>query len=494
MGVALLLAACSQSVPTRTTPSAGNDLPDVPLTVRPAQPNCSADAQAGLARLVPFNKISGQNYLPAARLQAQADLPANLQSLLFTTRSLINSHYYGFSTVDLQALHHKYEAIFRQGRPGSLALYPIDDAVDETMGQYIDEIKDGHTYYLDAASAQAYRDSQAGNPTPTPRFGFVSALVPDADGVLVLDVTADAPFYAAGLRRGDVLTELNGQAFTRVDTSETKEGDAKNSAAFGKIISAAAALKAPVTLKYLRKGEAKTVQVAARIISSTPLPWGELAADPSGQKHFYLRIPTFSGNGIADRVHALVSQAKADGAADVIVDLRDNGGGLITEFVGAAGAFAPTAAGEVLEDLTSNDVTIRYNAGAGRIEATDACNDTPYAQPIAHPDVWTGKTVILTTEGSASASELFSQVLRLGGNTRIIGEKTYGVGNTFTYIFDEPGNPERALSVTSGRGKLLNGQYASEDVTPDETQPDDLGALAQGNDLALNAAFGYLDK
>ena len=48
--------------------------------------------------------------------------------------------------------------------------------------------------------------------------------------------------------------------------------------------------------------------------------------------------------------------------------------------------------------------------------------------------------------------------------------------------------------MTSGRGKLLNKVYATADVTPDELQPDDLAKLAQGNDLAYNAAIAYLSK
>ncbi len=498
LGLSLLLAACGQTVVEKTVtvekPVEG-DLPFVPVTVRPATANCAPSSTAGAARLVGFEHLAGQNYVRHPNLRAQADLPSNLQSLLFDTRALVNGYYYGFSPVDLQALHQKYAAIFKQGRDKSLALYPIDAAVDTTMGQYISEIKDGHTFYLDAASATSFRDSEAGNPTPTPRFGFMRALIPGADGVLVLDVTADAPFYAAGLRRGDVLTEMNGHAFTRVDTSGTDDGDARNAAAFTKIITDAAALAAPVTVTYTRGGETKTAQIAAKIISSTALPWGELKQDQAGKKHYYLRIPTFSGNGIADKVHALVTQAKAAGASDIIIDLRDNGGGLISQFVGAAAAFAPNQAGEILEDNTANDTTFRYDAARKAVVATDVCvEDGQYTMPIAAPDQWTGKTVILTTQYSASASELFAQVLRLGGNTRVIGEETYGVGNTFTYIFDLPGTPERALSVTSGRGKLLNKQYATEDVTPDQNVKDDLAALAQGNDLALNAAITYLDQ
>ena len=510
VSLALMLGACTQTVEKvvekRVEVAVPSDIPAVPRVQRPATPDCGPAAPSSLANLVGgFNKIEFQNYLRTPVLKAQTDLPDTVQSMIFATKALMNSYYYGFSTVDLQALHTEYEALFRKDRPKSLALYPINNSVDQLMVKYADAPGDEHTFYLNAAQAQSYRDSFNGASTPTPVFGVSYVPVPQNDGIVILNVRGESPFYRAGLRRGDVISKIDGQTLLRQGEAD----DVKLRARYAVIITAAAKKSGPATpgigqangpavpIEYSRAGVVQSaISLNAQFLPALTLPWGELRTDAEGKKNFYLRIPTFSGTQIADTVHALVTKAKTENAQSIVVDLRDNGGGRLVEFVGAAAAFSPSNAGEILEDLTANDIIFTFDGQ--NIIGTDTCTEKVgkpsdrYIQPILNPVVWTGKTVVLTNQYSASASEIFAQVLRLGGKTRVIGEKTYGVGNTFTYNFDMPG--ARALSVTSGRGKLLNKVYATADVTPDELQPDDLAKLVQGNDLAYNAAIAYLSK
>lgn len=472
----VLLSACGRHV-------LEDRLPDVPLAVRPAQPNCRASVQ-GLAGLVGLAKLSGQNVLTPATLRAQNHSPDNLYNLLLTARRALNGYYYGFSGVDLQALHRKYETLFRAGQDRPLSLYGIDAGTDARMAAYFAEVGDGHTYYLDEAQARTYRDVQAGNPTPQPVFGLSFAPLPGTDGAVVLSVRGDGPAFAAGLRRGDVLRRVNGEAFDRNGADE-----AAARTAYSALLARAAAGGSAAHFQYDRAGSPNSAFIQARVLSAGQLPYGEFL--PNGV--YYLRLPSFSGAGVADRVHALVGAAKRGEAQGVILDLRDNGGGRVVEFVGAAAAFAPDFAGEVLEDNTANDVTFRYDGASGSVVGSDVCGSQRFSQSVTSPQTWTGPTAILVNARSASASELFAQALRLGGKARVIGEDTYGVGNTVTYIFTDGVPGARAMSVTAGRGRLLNGRYAQEQVKPDDAQSDDLARLAQGEDLALNAARAYLE-
>jgi carboxyl-terminal processing protease len=87
---------------------------------------------------------------------------------------------------------------------------------------------------------------------------------------------------------------------------------------------------------------------------------------------------------------------------------------------------------------------------------------------------------------------MFSQNIKLGGQATLIGEETYGVGDTSTFHLELPG--ERGISVTAGRVSV-GGQASTQFVTPDIAVRDDLAALAaSGTDAALQTAFTELLK
>ncbi len=484
VGFALLLGACGQNAAEKPVPIE-SDLPAIPIAQRPAQPDCGQNvvAQAGGIRNFRF-----ENHFAPSKVRAQgtAELADTVQGELISARSSLNSYYYGFSSVDRAALNTKYEALFRKDRPGNLASYGLNDQTDQLMDQYIGDMNDPHTYFLNADIYQFIKDVIQGNAQPAPSFGFFFRPVPNADGAVLVDVRGDSPAFAAGLRRGDVIVSIDGQPLRRSGDDEA------TFAAYAKLRAAAAAKKQPVPIAYRRAGGAQTINLTGAVLSAAELPWGEVRTDAAGQKQFYLRLPTFEPVGAAQRVHDLVAQAKAAGVRGVIVDLRDNGGGLITEYLASAGAFAPATTGNILENLSADDATAKY-AGNGNLSVSSVCEKTVQTIPyVQNAQEWTGNVAVLVNGNSASGSEYFSQALRLGGKASILGEKTYGAGNTFTNFFDLPGG--RAMTVTLGRSRQLNGAYNPEDILPDNVQPDDLAKLAAGNDLALNAAFAYLDK
>ena len=170
--------------------------------------------------------------------------------------------------------------------------------------------------------------------------------------------------------------------------------------------------------------------------------------------------------------------------------LRNNGGGLVREYVGAVAAFVPDQAGQTLRFLDASESVFAYKDGNVLYNWT--CSKPTSALKINTPAQWKGKVAVLLNMGSASASEMFSQNIKQGSKAILVGEPTYGVGNTSTFILELPA--KRGVSVTAGRVSV-GGQAATEKVTPEIKAPDDKAALAAtGIDDALQIALAELRK
>nr|WP_237427735.1 S41 family peptidase [Deinococcus xianganensis] len=348
------------------------------------------------------------------------------------------------------------------------------------MNDYVDGVRDGHTYFLDAAGFRAFRDSLSAAPTPTPRLGVRWAAVPGEDGAVLLDAFPEWPAAQAGLTRGDTLLSIGGQPLTR----QPGDSDAAHAARLSTLLGQASAAGAPVTVTYRRaQAGAETTAsttVTPLVLSSAPLPYARTVAPGT----VLLRLPTFATSGVAQQVHALIGGAQRAGATHLILDLRGNGGGLLSEAIGVAGALVGDRAGETIETLDGQDVTYAYRNG--QVLAGVNCAPTSPVLGVGTPARWTGRLTILVNEGSASASEIVAQLAAQTGAT-LTGERSYGVGNTVTVIGAISG--DRGLSVTIGRANDLRGQPLTPDVTPSPTTPDDQRALAHGHDLPLEAAL-----
>ncbi|NTY00387.1 S41 family peptidase [Deinococcus sp. JMULE3] len=467
----LLLAACT---PTPAPPVPGDDVPTVPRATRPARPSCVLNPE-WLSALGGPAGLMGVNLRAPLRAQATP----SLFDQLLDVREAINGSYWGESGVDLQALHEQAETGARTAF-GNLRAADLTTQTDAFMNDYVDGVRDGHTYFLDAAGFRAFRDSLSAAPTPTPRLGVRWAAVPGEDGAVLLDAFPEWPAAQAGLTRGDTLLSIGGQPLTR----QPGDSDAAHAARLSTLLGQASAAGAPVTVTYRRaQAGAETTAsttVTPRVLSSAPLPYARTVAPGT----VLLRLPTFATSGVAQQVHALIGGAHRAGATHLILDLRGNGGGLLSEAIGVAGALVGDRAGETIETLDGQDVTYAYRNG--QVLAGVNCAPTSPVLGVGTPARWTGRLTILVNEGSASASEIVAQLAAQTGAT-LTGERSYGVGNTVTVIGAISG--DRGLSVTIGRANDLRGQPLTPDVTPAPVTPDDLRALAHGHDLPLEAAL-----
>lgn len=471
-----LLSACGPTTPSVVIKPTSDDVPSVPRAARPAQANCAQQSLAEQLSGGNLARLRYQSFTPSLQAQASGD---TLAALLLSTRKALNSKYYGFSAVDLQALHETWETRFRKSF-GNLQ-QGIPNAADDLMTQYVTALNDEHTFYLDPEQYRAFTGQGNGAPTPKPKFGFQSAAVPSEDGAVVLDVGVGTPAQEAGLKRGDTILSINGVGLKRSGSDDTSSQQYAAQLA-------AVAIQGRSTVLSIRRGETPlSVTVTPRIISSSAEPSGYLLGSV-----YVLRLPSFASNGTAQQVHILVQAAQKTGATSLILDLRGNRGGLVSEATGVSAAFAPSRAGQTLAFLDAQDYTYFYEGSSniGKIAVRGTCvSGSVTLTAINNPAYWTGKLAVLINAQSASASEVVTETLQQAG-VSAFGEITTGVGNTATTISELPSS--RGMSITVARSSALDGQYLTAKVAPTVNMGEDLRALAHGRDVLLEAALSQV--
>ena len=204
-----------------------------------------------------------------------------------------------------------------------------------------------------------------------------------------------------------------------------------------------------------------------------------------------LKIPTFyedsyDGNEIGREVHRLIGQANARRLERLVVDVRDNGGGQLTNCMVAANAFVPQLGYKLRHALA--DLSFTYKMGVLTLGGNDLVQNRLFFQqqeertrPYAR---WSKPVAVLVNEETASCGEIFAYLLQKVGRGPIIGEKTYGVSNSATRYFGLPG--DYAMGVTIGQLHNFDGSRLPAFITPNILVKDDLELLnKQGWDGAL---------
>jgi carboxyl-terminal processing protease len=198
----------------------------------------------------------------------------------------------------------------------------------------------------------------------------------------------------------------------------------------------------------------------------------------------YIRIPSFDVIGkVASTVHQLLRRAQSLGVKRLIVDVRDNPGGVDFEVLAAAGAFVKrTGFTQEYRDSSRTQVVVD-----GTVQLLSGV--TVYATP--EPALFTGKLAVLVNSHSYSGAEYLAQFVQDAKTGIIVGEASGGLGNTGSTEFNLPDGS--ALVLTIFKSLRLDGSYLPDRVTPDEAVPDELEQQERtGRDAALQRALELL--
>lgn len=389
------------------------------------------------------------------------------QDLLNEVSRLLNDYYGGFSQVRPQELRQKYQGELEKVCAGEVAC--PTNKVFPLIQSLIAEIGDRHTRYFTPEDYAEVQRRLAGTSSNRPQLGVQLQLVPGLEGLLVVEVSAETPAEEAGLRRGDRILAVNGEALPQAESE--RNNFLRDRLGMGE----------PVNLTIQRAQQRFDVQLRPRIISLRQLPSLALRSDGVA----VLRIPSFSGyQQVGPRIHELVRQAQAAGAKAMVIDLRNNGGGVLSECLVGAGAFVE----ETYRRLQDNMRFSEQGYKEGYYYFRSGGRDRPQYEVRAVR--WTAPVVVLVNERTASCAEYFTFDLQEGRQAQVIGQPTAGVGNTatiFLRLSDGSG-----LQVTTSRAQRRDGSFYPDRVTPTLSFSDDWQALAEGRDVMLEKAVELL--
>ena len=251
----------------------------------------------------------------------------------------------------------------------------------------VDSLGDtGHTVFLTPDQVQAQSDQMSG------RISGIGIMVDTRAGVpLIISVFDGSPADKAGLRAGDLITSVDGQATERLTLDEVI-----------KRVRGAAGTTVNLGITH-RDGTTDEVPIVRAEIVVPTASW----AFVPGTKIADIRLAEFS-QGAADGVRSALTEALAQGAESVVLDLRGNPGGLVDEAINIAGLFLPEG-----------------STVYGQQDRSGTRTEVPTTSTPIAPDL---PLVVLTDYGSASSSEIVAAALRDNGRAQVIGQKTFGTG------------------------------------------------------------------
>lgn len=307
---------------------------------------------------------------------------------------------------------------------------------------------DPHSTYLDV---DGFKDLQAGTQG---EFGGLGIEVGMEDGfVKVVSPIEDTPAYKAGIKSGDFIIQLDdtpvkGMALN--DAVKRMRGKANT----------------PIKLTILRKGEAKPlVFTLMRAVIKTQSVKYKLTENG----YPYVRITQFqehTGEDLAKALKDLREQNKAP-FKGIILDLRNNPGGLLSAAVAVSATFLPKDSLVVYTEGRAEDAKMRLTANPENY--LRGPNSTDYLRDIP-AELKTIPMVVLVNGGSASASEIVSGALQDLKRAVIMGTQSFGKGSVQTIL---PLNNGTAIKLTTARyftpsGRSIQAKGIAPDIVVEE--------------------------
>jgi carboxyl-terminal processing protease len=283
----------------------------------------------------------------------------------------------------------------------------------------------GHSRFLPPEDAEEFEQATQG------KFVGIGVELDTRDGRPIVVAPIDgSPADEAGILPGDTILEVNGRSTEGLTFEELRDlirGDAGGSVT--------------LRLRHVGADDAFEVTLIRRVIVIRPVSWRMLPGQVA-----HVRLSDFSV-GATKELEAALAAAREAGAEGIVLDLRNNPGGLVAEAIGVASQFMPegtTIFQQQEKDGEPNPVRTVGHHGRGL--------DLPL--------------VVLANGYSASAAEIVAGALRDNGRARFLGTTTYGTGTVLIPFEQKDGSVVllgTALWLTADGDQIWR-----EGVEPDE--------------------------
>jgi carboxyl-terminal processing protease len=244
---------------------------------------------------------------------------------------------------------------------------------------------DPYTVFFNEQDVEASRINSTGDYT-----GIGATIKTLKDRLIVIEPFKDYPADRAGLKAGDEILKVDNIVVA----------DFQNDA--GELLQGSAGSKVSVT--YRRQGEIKSVPITRQEVAVKAVPLYKMVNKTIG----YVALAKFTRTA-SQEVKNAVSYLKAEGAEQLVFDLRGNPGGLLIEAINIVNLFVP-----------KNEVIVTTKSKVDKYNKTYKTRNEPLDIQIP--------LVVLIDGGSASASEIVSGSLQDLDRAVIIGSRSFGKG------------------------------------------------------------------
>ncbi|GHU12231.1 peptidase S41 [Betaproteobacteria bacterium] len=305
---------------------------------------------------------------------------------------------------------------------------------------------DPHSAYLDA---EAFKELQVGTQG---EFGGLGIEVGMENGFIrVVSPIEDTPAFRAGMQTGDLIVKIDDTPVKGMNLNDAV-----------KLMRGKPATR--VTLTVARKGAQEPIVLT---LTREVIKVKSVKSKVIEPGYAYLRVTQFQENTTASVAEHLAQLGKNGAPKGLVLDLRNDPGGLLNGAVGVSAAFLPVGATVVSTDGRTADSHRQFRVDASdylRGEHEDFLRKLP-------PWIKEVSMVVLVNGGSASASEIVAGALQDHKRAVIMGTRTFGKGSVQTIL---PLKNATALKLTTARyytpsGRSIQAKGIEPDIVVEES-------------------------
>lgn len=335
-----------------------------------------------------------------------------------------------------------------------------DKLLEGAISGMADSLKDPYTVYYNKDQMKSFTNLQRN--TEDEYVGVGLPIILDKNGLItVLEPFDDSPAKAAGIKQGDKILKIDGKDITGIRDETLVANMIKGQE------------NTETVLTILRQSENNTFDV--RVVRKKIKAKLNIRSEMLENKIGYIKIKMFDENiskNFISQLNTLVDQ----GAKAIVIDVRDNPGGLYNEVVSLADRLLPKG-------------TIVYTENRQGKKTYQTSDATELNLPVA----------VLTNGNSASASEILAGAIKDFKKGILVGTKTFGKGLVqSTYSFDDG----TGIKVTIARyftpsGVCIHGEGIKPDIEvnlPDKYKDTPVSAIPRDEDLQLQKAIQVLQQ